>query len=76
MSPRQDTSERIDQPLKNASSDRLACLLRHWAWADEAMAIHASRLSPLPAASSIWCDITPIRLPVWVALRRRMRLKM
>jgi hypothetical protein len=24
-------------PLKDASSNRLACLLRHWTWADEAM---------------------------------------
>ena len=24
--------------LRNASADRLACLLRHWTWADEAMA--------------------------------------
>ena len=27
-----------DGPLKDASIDRLACLLRHWTWADEAMA--------------------------------------
>jgi hypothetical protein len=43
MSSRQDKSERIDQPLKNASSDRLACLLRHWTWADEAMAIDSDQ---------------------------------
>ena len=24
--------------LRNASADRLACLFRHWTWADEAMA--------------------------------------
>jgi len=28
----------INGSLKNASADRLACLLRHWTWADEAMA--------------------------------------
>src|SRR5262245_54553721 len=27
-----------DGSLKNASIDRLACLLRHWTWADEALA--------------------------------------
>ena len=38
MSTRQDTSERIGPPLNDVSSDRLACLLRHWTWADEALA--------------------------------------
>jgi hypothetical protein len=28
----------VDGSLKDASVDRLACLLRHWTWADEAMA--------------------------------------
>jgi hypothetical protein len=28
----------IDKALSDASVDRLACLLRHWTWADEAMA--------------------------------------
>ena len=28
----------VDGSLSNASVDRLACLLRHWTWADEAMA--------------------------------------
>jgi hypothetical protein len=27
----------VDGSLSNASVDRLACLLRHWTWADEAM---------------------------------------
>jgi hypothetical protein len=27
-----------DASLRNASGDRLACLLRHWTWADEARA--------------------------------------
>ena len=27
----------INESLSNASVDRLACLLRHWTWADEAM---------------------------------------
>src|SRR5215472_1953839 len=31
MSPQVDTGS-----LRNASMDRLACLLRHWTWADEA----------------------------------------
>src|SRR5262245_63741988 len=28
----------VNGSLSNASVDRLACLLRHWTWADEAMA--------------------------------------
>src|SRR5262245_60730149 len=36
MSTHQATSEPIDRPLKSVSFDRLACLLRHWTWADEA----------------------------------------
>ena len=28
----------VDGPLRNASADRLACLFRHWTWADEALA--------------------------------------
>ena len=28
---------RVEEPLKEASLDRLACLLRHWTWANEAM---------------------------------------
>jgi hypothetical protein len=33
-----DTSEPNNGSLKDASIDRLACLFRHWTWADEAMA--------------------------------------
>jgi hypothetical protein len=32
----EDTSP-VNGSLKNASLDRLVCLLRHWTWADEAM---------------------------------------
>ena len=28
----------VNESLRNASVDRLACLFRHWSWADEAMA--------------------------------------
>ena len=28
----------VNGSLRNASADRLTCLLRHWTWADEAMA--------------------------------------
>src|SRR3954469_23635500 len=38
MSARQDTSDEMDRPLTVASSDRLACFLRHWTWADGARA--------------------------------------
>jgi len=31
-----DTGASVDGSLKDASLDRLACLLRHWTWADEA----------------------------------------
>jgi hypothetical protein len=31
-------TERPDSSLREASVERLACLLRHWTWADEAMA--------------------------------------
>src|SRR4249920_2616991 len=31
--------------LSNASTDRLACLLRHWSWADEAMARFEQQLA-------------------------------
>jgi hypothetical protein len=36
MSTQADTGAPFDAPLRKASLDRLACLLRHWAWADEA----------------------------------------
>jgi hypothetical protein len=38
MSTQIDTGATVDASLSNASGDRLACLLRHWTWADEAMA--------------------------------------
>ncbi|HKE82748.1 MAG TPA: hypothetical protein VKB50_03300 [Vicinamibacterales bacterium] len=34
MSP--DIGAPVNESLKDATLDRLACLLRHWAWADEA----------------------------------------
>ncbi len=33
-----DTGTVVEGPLRDASLDRLVCLLRHWTWADEAMA--------------------------------------
>ena len=36
MSTKADTGAPFDGSLREASLDRLACLLRHWAWADEA----------------------------------------
>jgi hypothetical protein len=38
MSAQLDTGAPINGSLKHASLDRLACLLRHWTWADEARA--------------------------------------
>jgi len=38
MSTQIDTGEAAERSLKDASLDRLACLQRHWMWADEAMA--------------------------------------
>jgi hypothetical protein len=38
MTTQADTGTPLDGSLREASLDRLACLLRHWAWADEAMA--------------------------------------
>jgi len=38
MSLRIDTSKAVNASLSAASVSRLACLLRHWVWADEAMA--------------------------------------
>ncbi len=37
MSTRITTAYTATDALKEASVDRLACLLRHWTWADEAM---------------------------------------
>jgi len=36
MSTRVDAGMPTDRSLRDASVDRLACLLRHWTWADEA----------------------------------------
>ena len=41
--------------LSNASIDRLACLLRHWSWADEAMARFEQQL-----AGDWECDDEPV----------------
>ena len=38
MSTQVDTGASVDGSLKQASLDSLACLLRHWAWADAARA--------------------------------------
>ena len=36
MSTQVDAGTPVNASLRDASLDRLACLLRHWAWADEA----------------------------------------
>jgi hypothetical protein len=38
MSTHVDTGVAVKRSLRDVSLDRLACLLRHWTWADEAMA--------------------------------------
>lgn len=38
MSAHVDAARVVNGSLKDASLDRLACLLRHWTWADEARA--------------------------------------
>jgi len=38
MSTQFDTSTGVEGPLSVASLHRLVCLLRHWTWADEALA--------------------------------------
>jgi hypothetical protein len=38
MTPPIGTDMVVEGSLKNASVNRLVCLLRHWTWADEAMA--------------------------------------
>ena len=37
MSTQLDIGAAVKESLRDASLDRLACLLRHWTWADEAM---------------------------------------
>src|SRR5262245_43831020 len=38
MSTQEEAGAPVNGSLRNASLDRLACLLRHWTWADEARA--------------------------------------
>jgi hypothetical protein len=38
MNPQIATTTAVNGSLREASVDRLACLLRHWTWANEAMA--------------------------------------
>ena len=40
-----DTGAPVDGSLREASRDRLACLLRHWAWADEARTVFDRELA-------------------------------
>jgi hypothetical protein len=40
--------EYSDQPLKHVSIDRLTCLMRHWAWADEARQRFERELAAFP----------------------------
>jgi hypothetical protein len=45
MARRKTVKMSVDGSLSNASVDRLACLLRHWTWADEAMARFEQQLA-------------------------------
>ena len=45
MSTRVDTGAAVKGSLRDASMDRLACLLRHFTWADEAMATFDRQLA-------------------------------
>jgi hypothetical protein len=46
MSTQANTGAPFDEaPLREASLDRLACLLRHWAWADEARTVFDRELA-------------------------------
>ena len=45
MAGREAAETAVDGSLSNASVDRLTCLLRHWAWADEAMARFEQQLA-------------------------------
>jgi hypothetical protein len=40
-----ETGAAVKASLRDASLDRLACLLRHWTWADEAMATFERELA-------------------------------
>jgi hypothetical protein len=48
MSAHDHDSEYDGQSLKHISSDRLLCLLRHWAWADEARSRFERELQAFP----------------------------
>lgn len=48
MSAHDFHSEYDGQPLKQLSIDRLSCLLRHWAWADEARSRFERELQAFP----------------------------
>jgi hypothetical protein len=54
MSTPVDTDAPVKGSLRNASLDRLACLLRHWAWADEAMSAFDRELA------NAWDDDDPM----------------
>ena len=45
MSTQLDIRAAVKESLSDASVDRLACLLRHWTWADEAMATFDRQLA-------------------------------
>ena len=49
MSAHEHQSDEYDaQPLKHISIERLSCLLRHWAWADEAKSRFERELASFP----------------------------
>lgn len=48
MSAHDHDSAYDGQPLKHISLDRLSCLLRHWAWADEAKSRFERELHAFP----------------------------
>ena len=48
MSAHDYQGEYEGQPLKHLSIDRLSCLLRHWAWADEARSRFERELQAFP----------------------------
>ena len=54
MSTQLDTGAPFDGSLREASLDRLACLLRHWAWADEARSTFERELA------NAWDDDDPM----------------
>ena len=52
MTVRNSEAEYTGQPLKGLSFDRLTCLLRHWAWADEARQRFERELAAFPDDST------------------------